>query len=104
MYWEHYYQTVGFRDYEDGGMFIDDGDEDMMKKKGKYVKTNEHFHHLFSEEGDHPLPVVCHVRDYRMCGAEYTIELEDDEEFDIKKVQLVKSEYELAEEPYFKPL
>ena len=25
-----------------------------------------------------------------MCGAEYTIELEDDEEFDIKKVQLVK--------------
>lgn len=95
----NYYQTAGFLDWEDGGLFVnDDRENDLMKKKGKYVKTKEHFTNLFREDGPHPLPVVIHCRSYRCAEAEYIIEHED--EFDIKKVQLVKSDYELSEFPY----
>ncbi len=83
-------------------MYIDDNEEDnVIKKKGKYVKTREYFHDLFSEDGDHPLPVEVHTRTYHNQELEYIVELPDDEEFDIKKVQLIKSDYELSEAPYF---
>ena len=54
----------------------------LIKKKGKYVKVRDYFHNLFSEEGDHPLPVDLHIRDYDYEDVEfvYEIELEDDEE------------------------
>jgi len=96
---EFYYQTAGFLDWEDGGLFVnDDTYNDLMKQKGKYVKTKEHFHNLFKEDGEHPLPVELHTRSYRFTEADYIIEHED--EFDIKKVQLVKSDYEISCFPY----
>lgn len=95
----NYCQTAGFLDWEDGGLFVnDDMENDLMKKKGKYVKTKEHFTSLFRKDGQHPLPVTLHTRSYSCVEAEYIIEHED--EFDIKKVQLVKSDYELDEFPY----
>lgn len=73
-------------------MWIDDDEEEnVIKQKGKYIKTKDFFHDLFREDGDHPLPVECHTRVYYNQEISYIIELEDDEEFDIKKVQLVKS-------------
>lgn len=91
------------------GMYIDvpddtykfDNLENVVKNKGKYSKTMEFFHKLFGEESDHPLPVDVHTRTYYNQWADYIIELEDDEEFDIKKVQLVKSDYEVELFPYF---
>ena len=83
------------------GMYVDDSEENVVKKKGKYVKTKEYFHDLFDKDGDHPLPVIVHSRGYSNQELEYIIRLEDDEEFDIKKVQLVKSDYETQLFPYF---
>ena len=87
---EFYYQTAGFLDWEDGGLFVnDDTDNDLMKQKGKYVKTKEHFHHLFREDGEHPLPVELHTRHYRCIEADYIIEHED--EFDTgQKIALIR--------------
>ena len=76
-------------------------EENIIKKKGKYVKTKEYFHDLFRADGDHPLPVECHTRFYYKQEISYMIELEDNEEFDIKKVQLVKSDYECEAFPYW---
>lgn len=97
---DEYYYTCGWEKIE--AMFID-GDEEVnvVKLKGKYVKTKEYFHNLFREDGDHPLPVECHTRTYYNIEADYEIELEDNEEFDITKVQLVKSDYECDAFPYF---
>jgi len=83
------------------GMYINDDEENVVKKKGKYLLTKEYFHDLFSEDGDHPLPVEVHSRGYQNQELEYNIRLKDDEEFDIKKVQLVKSDYECSLFPYF---
>ena len=83
-------------------VYVDDNeDENLVKKKGKYVKTRDYFHDLFDKEGEHPLPVKIHYRYYYQQELEYIIELQDDEEFDIKKVQLIKSDYEVALFPYF---
>lgn len=95
----NYYVTGGWDKIE--GLYVDDGEENVVKKKGKYVKTKEYFHELFKKNGDHPLPVEIHYRFYYKQELDYIIELEDDEEFDIKKVQLVKSEYECEHFPYF---
>lgn len=75
--------------------------DNLIKQKGKYIKTKEFFHKLWSDESDHPLPVEVHVRSFQGDYPEYEIELEDDEEFDIKKLQLVKSDYEFQEAPYW---
>ena len=46
-------------------LYVDDNEEEnLVKKKGKYAKTREFFHDLFSEDGDHPLPVEVHYRCY----------------------------------------
>lgn len=96
----YYYVTGAWNKVE--ALYVDDNEEEnLVKKKGKYVKTREFFHNLFSEDGDHPLPVKIHYRYYYNQELEYVIELEDDEEFDIKKVQLVKSDYEVSAFPYF---
>lgn len=96
---EFYYQTAGFLDFEDGGLFVNDDQEtDLIKKKGKYIKTKEHFTKLFAADGEHPLPVEMHWRCYYANNVSYSIEHEG--EFDIKKLQLVKSDYELSEFPY----
>lgn len=99
-----YYVTYGWDKVNE--MRVDgvegiDNEENVVKKKGKYVKTREFFHDLFSEEGEHPLPVEIHDRYYYGVQASYILQLPDDEEFDIKKVQLVKSDYEVELYPYF---
>lgn len=100
-----YYSTNGWEKLE--ALYVnDDRSENLIKKKGKYIKAYDYFHDLFSEEGDHPLPVEVHLSDSpdgggEIIGLDYIIELEDDEEFDIKKVQLIKSDYEIECCPYF---
>lgn len=97
---DEYYYTCAWDKVE--AMYINGNEEEnVVKKKGKYVKTKEYFHDLFSADGDHPLPVECHARIYQNVYADYEIKLEDNEEFDIKKVQLVKSDYECDAFPYF---
>ena len=99
-FWGNYYVTGAWETLT--AMYIDDNEDDnVIKQKGKYVKTREYFHELFSEDGDHPLPVEVHARTYFRQELEYIVELPDDEEFDIKKVQLIKSDYELNGVPYF---
>ena len=96
----NYYVTGAWDKVE--ALYVDGNeDENLVKKKGKYVKTKEYFHDLFKEDGDHPLPVQVHYRYYYNDELDYIIKLEDDEEFDIKKVQLVKSDYEIELFPYF---
>ena len=102
----NYYLTCGWETVED--MYINTDDvyfadeaDNVVKKKGKYVKVRDYFHKLWGKDSDHPLPVECHTRQYSNCCADYMIELEDEEEFDIKKVQLIKSDYEVSEFPYF---
>lgn len=100
-FYDTFYMTLGW--YTVDALYVnDDENENLIKKKGKYVKVGDYFHDLFSEEGDHPLPVEVHLRETH--GSDrfsYIINLEDDEDFDIKKVQLVKSNNEIECCPYF---
>lgn len=98
-FYGNYYLTCGWNTVT--GLYVNDSEDNVVKQKGKYVKTKKFFHHLFRKDGDHPLPVECHTRVYCEQEVEYNIRIEDDEEFDIKKVQLVKSDYECDEFPYF---
>lgn len=105
-FFDEFYLTCGWDTVT--GMYINapssyeiDGLENVVKQKGKYAKKNDYFHELFANDSDHPLPVDLHIRTYYEQNITYTIELEDDEEFDIKKVQLVKSQYEAELFPYF---
>ena len=96
-----YYSVLGWDNLI--GLYIDDYErENLIKKKGKYYKVYDYFHNLFSDEGDHPLPVEVHLRN---TGYEekfdYYIDLPDDEPFDVKKLQLIKSDYEIEPCPYF---
>lgn len=95
------YYVTGAWDKVEALYVDDDEDNNLIIQKGKYVKTKEYFHDLFSEDGDHPLPVEVHFRYYYSQELEYVIKLEDDEEFDLKKVQLIKSDYEVQLFPYF---
>lgn len=64
---------------------------------GEFHNVGDYFHKLFAPDSDHPLPIDLHVartNDYEKL--KYVLELEDDEEFDIKKVQLVYSYNEIA--------
>lgn len=96
-----FYITSGWNRID--GLYVDDNrEENLVKKKGKYVKVVDYFHDLFSETSDHPLPVELHVRTFSGDNEiDYYIDLEDDEEFDIKKLQLIKSDYEIEAFPYF---
>ena len=95
----NYYMTCCWNTVD--GLYIDGGEENMVKQKGKYVKTKEYWHSLIGEESDHPVPVTVHWRHYYDQWFDYIIELEDEDEFDIKKVQIIKSEYEIDLFPYF---
>lgn len=96
-----FYITSGWNSIE--GIYMnDDRENNLVKKKGKYVKVVNYFHDLFSTNSDHPLPVELHVRTFTGDNEiDYYIDLKDDEEFDIKKVQLVKSDYEIEAFPYY---
>ena len=100
-FYDTFYMTLGWHTVD--ALYVnDDEDNNLVKRKGKYVKVGDYFHDLFSEEGCHPLPVEVHLRETH--GGDrfsYIVQLEDDEDFDIKKVQLVKSEREIECCPYF---
>lgn len=68
-FYGNYYLTCGWNTVT--GLYVNDIEDNVVKQKGKYVKTKEFFHDLFSEEGDHPLPVDCHARVYCDEEAEY---------------------------------
>jgi hypothetical protein len=100
-FYSEYYAVNGW-DKLDALYINDDESENLIKKKGKYVKVYDYFHELFSEDGDHPLPVEMHTRtSYGNDKLSYEIDLEYDEDFDIKKLQLIKSDYEIECCPYF---
>lgn len=94
----YFYATYGMDNIV--ALTVNNG-ENLVKKKGKYIKTKEFFHNLWSDESDHPLPVEVHTRTFSGDYPQYEIELEDDDEFDIKKLQLVKSDYEFDQCPYW---
>lgn len=71
--------------------------EDITKKKGKYLKTKEYFSKVLGLKA--PFYVRCINIGCEVTGV-YEIELQDDEEFDPKKLQLLKSDYELLFIPY----
>lgn len=100
-FFDNYYMTNGWQKIE--SIYVDDNEEvNLVKEKGKFVKVYDYFHKLFAEDGDHPLPVELHARIARGGDRlDYVIELEDDEEFDIKKVQLIKSDLEIFPLPYY---
>lgn len=74
----------------------DDGAIDITKKKGKYILTSNYF------SGVNGLKTPFYYSQRRYCEIceMFTIELQDDEEFDPKKFQLIKSDYELSFLPY----
>ena len=74
----------------------DEGAIDITKNKGKYILVND----FFSDSYDLKLPFYVRQIDYRTIYEEFWINLEDDEEFDPKKLQLIKSDYELEFLPY----
>ena len=64
---------------------------------GKVYTVNDYFHKLFAPDSDHPLPIDLHVAQTNdLEKLMYSIVLEDDEEFDAKKIQLVYSHNEIA--------
>ena len=74
----------------------DNGAIDITKEKGKYLLVND----LFSNHYQFNAPF--YVEQFNYCGLQehFVIELEDDEEFDPKKLQLIKSDYELEFLPF----
>lgn len=100
-FWDNYYITNGW--YEIDALYVNNNrDENLLNRKGKYVETSEYFHELFKEDGEHPLPVDMHFRETHDDNElDYVIELDDDEEFDIEKVQLIKSDGEIKYIPNF---
>lgn len=97
-FYDNYYMTLGWNRIDS----ITVGDVDITKKKGKYIKTKKYFHDLFAEDGTHPLPVEVHARTFDNGDTfTYMIKLDDNEEFDPKLFQLVKSDYEFDGMPYF---
>ena len=95
----NYFETYGFKTIQ--SITLNDGEENLVKEKGKYIKTKEFFHYLFRSDGEQPLPVHCEEQNLYDSEVGYTIELDGNEEFDIKKLQLVKSDYEIQEYPYW---
>lgn len=74
---------------------IEDG-IDITKTKGKYLLIND----LFSERCKLKSPFWVEQTNYCVINEAFMIELEDDEEFDPKKLQLIKSDYEVQFLPF----
>ena len=74
----------------------DEGAVDITKKKGKYLLVNNFF------SKSRRLIAPFYVLEINYCEQVNTFEvqLEDDEEFDPKKLQLIKSDYELSFIPF----
>ena len=74
----------------------DEGAVDITKKKGKYVMVDNYF----SDYLNLKCPIWVEQINHCDISNTYMIELEDDEEFDPKKLQLIKSDYEVKFLPY----
>jgi hypothetical protein len=68
----------------------------ITKNKGKYINTDSYFKETLGTNERFVFQPVTEDKDLFV----YTIELEDDEEFDPKKLQLVNSAYEVNFLPY----
>lgn len=74
----------------------DEGAVDITKKKGKYLLVNN----FFSKCRRLIAPFYVDQVNYCEQVNSFEIKLEDDEEFDPKKLQLIKSDYELQFLPF----
>lgn len=74
----------------------DEGAIDITKKKGKYVLTKNYFSGVCGLNA----PFYYTQRNYCEIYKTFSIALQDDEEFDPKKFQLIKSDYELDFLPF----
>lgn len=90
----NFYSIYGWKKIE--ALYVDDDYENLRNSKGKNVRLPDFFNKLFDKEGEHPLPVGMRSEIFEE-GIEvsYIIELANDEEFDIKKVQLLYTSGEL---------
>lgn len=76
-------------------IYTDDG-IDITKSKGKYVLAKNYFSHIIGRT----TPFYCMNTNYCQIEEVFKIDLNDDEEFDSKKLQLIKSDYEVSFLPY----
>lgn len=74
----------------------DEGAIDITKKKGKYILTKNYFSGVCELKA----PFYYTQRNFCEIYETFSIELQDDEEFDPKKFQLIKSDYELDFLPF----
>ena len=79
----------GFYWTEVNELFVD-GEEtkNLIQNVGPIARTIEYFHNLFSDS--HPLPVELHSKSQNG-ELDYIVEIEDNEEFEIKELQLIYS-------------
>ena len=71
--------------------------KNYLDEIGEFYIVGNYFHKLFSSDSDHPLPIDLHVAQTNSFERlKYVLELEDNDDFDIKKVQLVYSYNEIA--------
>ena len=75
---------------------FDKNNRNLINEIGKPYTVRNYFHKLFSSNGNHPLPIDLRVgRTIDWEKLMYCLEIEDDEEFDIKKIQLIYSYNEI---------
>lgn len=84
-----------YDDYDEAADWENEDGINITKKKGKYIKTT-----TFFKESEVISPFVWGCDSFRNFHFVYEIEIEDDEEFDPSKLQLIKSDYELEIFPY----
>ena len=84
---DNYYVTYGWSGFDS----IEVGTE-TIKKIDSYLVRKAYFAELFKADGPHPLPVDARWRDEENVEATYIIELADDEEFDIDKIEFVEAD------------
>jgi len=86
-----------------GALYLDDDTrENLISQMGQARKTRAYFHDLFCQAGGHPLPIELHAQTIgKGVIFNYIIELDDAEVFDIRRVQLVVSDLEIACLPHF---
>lgn len=84
-----------YDDYDEAADWENEEGINITKKKGKYIKSKTYF-----KECEVISPFVWGCDSFRNHHFVYEIEIEDDEEFDPSKLQLIKSDYELEIFPY----
>ena len=81
-------------------VYENDNETDITKEKGKYIKSKNVYSEPFIPKDGGVANSVAILVGRGNNEIYYTIELNDDEEFDSRKLQLVKSDYEFSFLPY----